>query len=192
MGRAQLVNFVINEMLLYSFHIYHWRQALLKEVDRCIRNFIWEGDPDQRKLVTVSQKNVCKPLVEGGLGVRAISMLSEAATLKLCLNFVHSNVKCVVFLRARFLRHKHHLSSFKKSSLQLVFKCHFHLVASYTGWNIGSGSNANFQNNCWCLNVSISDCVGVPSKERLLLSSSVQDFYSPLGWLIPSELFVAA
>lgn len=49
--------------------------------------------------------------------MRAISMLSEAATLKLCLNFVHSNVKCVVFLRARFLRHKHHLSSFKKSSL---------------------------------------------------------------------------
>ena len=44
MGRVQLIKSVINGTLLYSFHMYSWPRALLKEVDCFIRNFIWSGD----------------------------------------------------------------------------------------------------------------------------------------------------
>ncbi|XP_019432658.1 PREDICTED: uncharacterized protein LOC109339642 [Lupinus angustifolius] len=50
MGRVELVKSVIQSMLLYSFHIYKWPTQLLKNVDRKIRNFIWSGDTEVKKL----------------------------------------------------------------------------------------------------------------------------------------------
>lgn len=48
-----------------------------------IRNFIWSGDPDHRKLVTVSWKKVSSPKQEGGLGLRHLASLTlnQAALL---------------------------------------------------------------------------------------------------------------
>lgn len=62
---------VIHSMLLYSFHVYSWPIALLNQLDNCIRNFIWAGDVNVRKLVTVAWKKVCKPTNEGGLGIQS-------------------------------------------------------------------------------------------------------------------------
>lgn len=83
MGRVQLVKSVIHSMLLYSFHVYSWPISLLKQLDNCIRIFIWEGDVKVRKLVTVAWKKVCSPTNEGGLGIHSLRALNEAALLKL-------------------------------------------------------------------------------------------------------------
>jgi len=53
MGRVQLTNAVISSMLVYSFHIYQWPSRLLSELSKCMRNFVWSGDPDHRKIFTV-------------------------------------------------------------------------------------------------------------------------------------------
>jgi hypothetical protein len=55
-GRVQLVRSVILSMLTYSISIYSWPVSLLKEIEKCIRNFIWNGDTKKRKLVTISWK----------------------------------------------------------------------------------------------------------------------------------------
>lgn len=67
MGKVQLVNSIISGMLLYSFHIYAWPIALIKTVDRWFKIFIWSGDVNSKKLVTVAWSNVCSPLRDGGL-----------------------------------------------------------------------------------------------------------------------------
>jgi mannosylglycoprotein endo-beta-mannosidase len=43
-GRVQLVKSVIQSMLTYSISIYSWPSSLLKDLEKCIRNFIWSGD----------------------------------------------------------------------------------------------------------------------------------------------------
>ncbi|GAU45776.1 hypothetical protein TSUD_24400 [Trifolium subterraneum] len=53
-GRVQLVRAVIQSMLIYSITLYSWPVSLLKDIEKCIRNFIWSGDIDKRKLVTTS------------------------------------------------------------------------------------------------------------------------------------------
>jgi hypothetical protein len=60
-GRVQLVKAVIQSMLMYSISLYSWPAALIKDLEKHIRNFIWSGDIDKRKIVTVSWKKMCLP-----------------------------------------------------------------------------------------------------------------------------------
>jgi len=53
-GRVQLVSYVIQSMLIHSIYIYSWPISLLKDIERWVRNFIWSGDPEKRKLMTVA------------------------------------------------------------------------------------------------------------------------------------------
>lgn len=53
-GRVQLVQFVIQAMLIHSFMIYQWPCSLLKQMSGWIRNFIWTGSCDTRKMIFIS------------------------------------------------------------------------------------------------------------------------------------------
>ncbi|KAK2416760.1 hypothetical protein QL285_039127 [Trifolium repens] len=57
-GRIQLVKFVVQSMLVYSISIYSRPVSLLRSLEKWIKNFIWSGDINQRKLVTVAWKKV--------------------------------------------------------------------------------------------------------------------------------------
>jgi len=53
-GRVQLFKSVIQSMLLHTMSIYSWPISLIKEVEKWIKNFIWSGDVNKIKMVTVS------------------------------------------------------------------------------------------------------------------------------------------
>ncbi|KAK2388531.1 hypothetical protein QL285_062208 [Trifolium repens] len=53
-GRMQLIKSVIQGMLMYSISVYSWPSSLIKDIERWVRNFLWSGDVNQRKLVTVA------------------------------------------------------------------------------------------------------------------------------------------
>lgn len=70
-GRTLLVKSVIHSMLTHSMAVYSWPVSLLKEIEKWTRNFIWSGNIEKRKLVTVAWHKLCKPYDEGGLGLRS-------------------------------------------------------------------------------------------------------------------------
>jgi len=70
--RVQLVRFVIQSMLTYSISLYSWPVSLIKELEKNIRNFIWSGNREKRKMVTVAWKKLCRPLNQGGLNLRSL------------------------------------------------------------------------------------------------------------------------
>lgn len=80
-----------------------------------MRNFIWSGDLNQRKLVIIAWNKVCTPLKEGGLGVRNLSDINEAGNLKVCWDIMQSDLQWDQFIRSRILRNKkpvnYHVSS---------------------------------------------------------------------------------
>jgi hypothetical protein len=78
--------------------------VLLKDLEVCIRNFIWSGDITRRKLVTIAWKKVCKPYVQGGLGIRSIIHLNSVANLKLCWNMLHKKESWSKLLYNRVIR----------------------------------------------------------------------------------------
>jgi len=55
-GRVQSVRSVIQSMMIYNISLYSWPTSLIKQIEQKIRNFIWSGDQDKRKLVIVAWK----------------------------------------------------------------------------------------------------------------------------------------
>jgi hypothetical protein len=89
-GRVQLVKSVIHSMLIYNISIYSWPVSILKSIELWTRNFVWSGDINKRKLVTVAWKKVCVPYDEGGLAIKFFISLNEASNLKLCWDLLKS------------------------------------------------------------------------------------------------------
>jgi hypothetical protein len=112
---------------------------LIKDVEKSIRNFIWSGDPDKRKLVTVSWKKLCRPFSQGGLNLRSLSSLNKASNLKLCWNLLNSHCSWARILKERVIRGRrvihHHISSSIWSSI----KEEFSVIVDNSIWLLGNG-----------------------------------------------------
>jgi len=109
-------------MLVHTITIYDWPISLIKEIEKCIQNFIWSGDIYKRKLVTVCWNKVCKPTSEGGLGIRSISCINQAANLRLCWELVTSEKSWAKVLQGRVIKHntpiQYHVFSLVWSSIK--------------------------------------------------------------------------
>jgi len=77
-GRLQLLKSVIQSMIVYYIIIHAWAISLIKQFERCMRNFLWSGDLNNGKLVAVSWKVVCSPVKEGSIGLRSLSKINDA------------------------------------------------------------------------------------------------------------------
>ncbi|KAK2445365.1 hypothetical protein QL285_016305 [Trifolium repens] len=186
-GRVQLVRSVIQSMLTYSISLYSWPVSLLKDIEKCIRNFIWSGEVDKRKLVTTSWKKVCRPFSQGGLNLRSLTTLNKASNLKLCWTFLNSQSSWAKLLRDRVIRRKQPIQYHIFSSIWCSIKEEYEVVAENSVWLLGNGANINFWNDNWCGTV-LSEYYNIPLQTRQLLNSTVSDYISDGYWAIPPQL----
>ena len=176
-GRVQLVQSVVQAMLLHSFMIYKWPLTLLKRVMQWIRNFIWSGDLDKRKLVTISWDTICLPKSEGGLGLRNLIALNKAALLKFTWNTFQRDTPWRRFFHGRFhfnvfsITHKYVCSSILPGIRDV-----FSAFKSNCRWIIGDGSSIHFWYDKW-LNNPIVEMIGLFSglDLHLRVASFIQD-----------------
>jgi hypothetical protein len=105
---------------------------------------LWSGDLNVRKIVTVSWKKVCSPIVEGGLGIRSLSSLNQASNLKLFWDLMNSDNDCALFLRSKVVRHYGFIGYHIYSSIWSGLKSQTHIFMNNTRWQIGNGSRINF------------------------------------------------
>ena len=186
-GRSLLVKSVIHAMLVHTLAVYSWPIALLKDIEKWCRNFIWSGDIEKRKMVTVSWYTVCKPLEEGGLGLRSLTTLNEASNLKLCWDLINSTEPWAVSLKSRALRNDKPVAYHIYSSIWSSVKNEYPLITDNTCWLLGNGENINFWSDSWCGN-PIGDSFNLPPNITLHLSSKVSDFISNFEWVVPPEV----
>lgn len=106
MGRVELEKSVIQGLLIYSFHIYSWTLALLKQLDQWIRNFIWFGNTEIRKIVTMAWHKLFSPIQEGGLGIRSIRGINESLMLKRCWELISIDCDWANLLRSRVCKNR--------------------------------------------------------------------------------------
>jgi len=174
-GRTQLVKSVVQSMLIYTISVYDWPISLLKDLEDAIRNFIWNGDIHKRKLVTVSWKKLCKPTAQGGLGLRSLITINQAANLKLCWDMLHSNDDWSKLLMSRVIRNGKIISHHIFSSIWSSIKNEWFILKDNTNWLLGDGNSIKFWQDAWC---------GVPFTtftnsnnfdENELVSSFIQD-----------------
>lgn len=174
-------------MLMYSMSIYSWPRSLIKDVEKWIRNLIWSGDVEKRKLVTVSWKKICRPLSQGGLNLRSLKNLNTSTNLNLIWKTLHSQEDWALLLKDRVFRNlkpiKHHIYS----SLWSSMKDEFIDISSNTLWLLGNGEKINFWNDCWC-GAPLSQALQIPEAISQNLTSLVGDYMVDGKWEIPDIL----
>jgi hypothetical protein len=183
-GRVQLVKSVIHSMLLHCILVYSWPMSLIKDLERWMRNFIWSGDVNKRKLVTVAWHKVCLPIKEGGLGVRSLSKVNKGANLKLCWEMLQSNLPWATFLRNRVMKQKSPIKYLISSSVWSSIKHKYQEATLNSSWLLGNGRNINFWTDSWC-GQPIVKTLNIPMESHSSLKASVHLFINNSTWNIP-------
>jgi hypothetical protein len=186
-GRVQLVKDVIQSMLLYSITIYSWPVFLIKQVEKAVKNFIWSGDVDKRKIVTVAWKKICRPLSQGGLNLRSLSCLNKATNLKLCWSLLQSQSSWATLLLSRVMRGKNAIKHHIYSSLWSGMKDEFSTILNNSVWLLGNGKDINFWTDSWC-GPPLSEVYNIPAHISKHISSTVNDYILNGQWNIPIQL----
>ena len=185
MGRVQLVNAVICSMLTYSFHVYKWPSSLLSEVAKVMRNFIWSGSVDQKKICTVSWSQLCKPKKEGGLAVMDPVKLNQASLLHLTWQLLTSEESWAQLCKTRFLQNGRPKAHYITSSVWHGMKHNISLVLSHSKWYVGNGCNINFWADNW-IERTIAEHWGIPHSILHSLSMKVFDCIVNGNWCLPA------
>ena len=186
-GKVQLVKSVIHSMLIHCITNYSWPVLLIKDLERWMRNFIWSGDVNKRKLVTVAWHKVCSPINEDGLGIRSLSKVNEDANLKLCWEMMQSNLPWAQFLRNRVLKKNVPISYHISSSIWTSVKHKYQEVIFNSSWLLGNGQDINFWKDLWCRN-SIVSSLDIPVAFHPFLKATVSQFIINHSWSIPPNL----
>jgi ribonuclease HI len=177
-------------MLIHSITIYNWPVSLIKDLEKWSRNFIWSGNVNQRKLITVAWHKVCLPFNEGGLGLRSLSKINEAGNLKMCWDLVHSTLQWAQLLKARVFKNSKYVSYHISSSIWNGIKHKFPDIVMNCSWQIGNGDIINFWTDTWCGEPLIS-LLNIPQNIQHNLKSTVSCFIHNASWQIPQAIMTA-
>lgn len=52
-GKTQIIQYVIHNMMVYSITTYSWPLTLMKEFEIWFKNFVWSRDISKRRLTTI-------------------------------------------------------------------------------------------------------------------------------------------
>ena len=183
-GRVAMVKSIIHSMLTHCITFYSWPVSLLKEIEKWIRNFIWSGDINKRKIVTVAWKKVCKPFAKGGLGIISLITLNQASNLKLRWDLITSQQPWAILLRKRAIRGRKPINYHIFSSIWSSVKSDFQSILNNSQWILGSGDDIRFWTDPWC-GPPIADSLNIPPHQATNLSAIVSDFIFDFEWYIP-------
>ncbi|KAL2225604.1 UNVERIFIED_CONTAM: hypothetical protein Sindi_2948700, partial [Sesamum indicum] len=83
-GREQIIKTVLSALSLYWASAFILPKKVINEIEKRLRNFLWKGTKSSG-YAKVAWKDVCRPVDEGGLGFKDISILNRALmSKKLC------------------------------------------------------------------------------------------------------------
>lgn len=81
-GRLILVKNVLASMPIYLLSLYQAPKMVTNQIERIMRDFLWGSSRDKRKIHWVNWKDICKPMVNGGLGIRSVANINRALVNK--------------------------------------------------------------------------------------------------------------
>jgi hypothetical protein len=83
-GRAVLVNIVLDSQLIYAMSVMQLLQGTLDALDRRRRTFLWSGDEQVHGAqCLVALEKVCQEKEQGGMGIKDITAENKFLLLKL-------------------------------------------------------------------------------------------------------------
>ncbi|XP_058756625.1 uncharacterized protein LOC131629842 [Vicia villosa] len=189
-GRVQLVKSVIHSMMIHYMTVYNWPASIIKNIEKWMRNFIWSGNLDKKKLVTVSWKICCKDLKEGGLGIKSLRNFNSASNALLCWNFLRNKQDWAMLLAARVRRNNNFINYSISSSIWSSIKGSVNTVLENSQWVIGNGKSTLFWLDNW-LGDSLVNILHIPKVFHRHLTSKICDYVDNNNWSFHDNVYTA-
>ncbi|XP_074306120.1 uncharacterized protein LOC141641352 [Silene latifolia] len=82
-GRLVLVKAVLTTLHSYWASLFVLPKGILAKVEATCRNFLWDNCADCHRVPLVAWDTVCRPKVEGGLGIKNLELMNKALIGKL-------------------------------------------------------------------------------------------------------------
>ncbi|KAL0284164.1 UNVERIFIED_CONTAM: putative ribonuclease H protein [Sesamum radiatum] len=106
-GRLQLIKSVLMSLNVYWAMAFILPKGVIRAVEKRMRQFLWKGNSTVG-YPKVAWSDVCRPMEEGGLGIRDILALNKALMSRHLWNVIQSNQSSiwVQWIAHTHLRHK--------------------------------------------------------------------------------------
>ncbi|KAG7579708.1 Reverse transcriptase domain [Arabidopsis thaliana x Arabidopsis arenosa] len=87
-GRLQLIKSVLSSLTNFWLSAFRLPSKCIKEIESMFSAFLWSGPDLKPKKAKVAWRDICKPIKEGGLGLRLLSETNTVSILKLIWRLV--------------------------------------------------------------------------------------------------------
>ncbi|KAL8139423.1 LOW QUALITY PROTEIN: hypothetical protein V2J09_005444 [Rumex salicifolius] len=189
-GRLALTKSVLSAIPIHSMSSIMLPASTLASLDKVAHNFIWGSTTESRRQHLVAWNRVCRPKLEGGLGLRRAGVMNRALLGKLGWRVLKDKTS----LWARVLREKYKIGDVRdplwlspkgrwSSTWRSISVGIREVVLRGISWVPGDGRSIKFWTDRWALKVPLLEVAldTVPVEE---VNKLVIDYWKPgLGWV---------
>lgn len=151
------------------------------------RKFIWRGDINSRKMVVVAWHHGNQPLDEGGLNIGSLARINKTYNLKLCWEFLKSDITWAKTLRQLVLRKENPIAYHVFSSMWSGIKVLLLTAQENLGQDIGDDIRINFWTNDQ-LGVLLVQYVNILEAYYHVLIDKVNMYLVKSIWILLNDL----
>ncbi|KAG6645741.1 hypothetical protein CIPAW_08G143400 [Carya illinoinensis] len=94
-------------MPVHLLSVVHALKAVLSKICNLISNFFWGSSGGKSKHKWINWQWVCKPVREGGMGLRCLEEVQISLLMKFFWNLLTSNSLWVQYFKAKYVKHMH-------------------------------------------------------------------------------------
>lgn len=147
-GRSTLITFVMSTIPVYAMQTNLLPVTICDNINKLNRNFVWGDSPEKKKIHLVKWEQVCKPLEEGGLGIRDTRTNNLANLSKVGWKLIENDIGLwAKVLKAKYITSPKPYDWAKKNNASHVWRGIWHTKAFLQKgikWNVGNGAHINF------------------------------------------------
>ncbi|KAG7556378.1 Endonuclease/exonuclease/phosphatase superfamily [Arabidopsis suecica] len=154
-GRLQLIKSVLSSITSFWFSAFRLPSKCIKELESLFSAFLWSGPVLNTNKAKVAWVDVCKPIKEGGLGLRMLSETNTVSILKLIWRLVSAKDSLwVKWVSANLLRNASLWSARETSNTgswmwKKILK-YRDKAKSFHKMEVRSGLGTSFWFDTWC------------------------------------------
>ncbi|KAG6467116.1 hypothetical protein ZIOFF_075057 [Zingiber officinale] len=101
-GRLMLIQSVLISLPVYLLQVIQPPLEVLRKLEGVFASFFWSSVGHDRKVHWVAWRDICRPKQEGGLGIRRLSEVGAALSMKLWFRFREQCTQWARFLRRSY------------------------------------------------------------------------------------------
>ncbi|KAL3620032.1 hypothetical protein CASFOL_034944 [Castilleja foliolosa] len=177
-GKITLINSVLSSMITYIMASTVVPLSVIKKVEKILRTFLWSQN-NQDRTSWVSWKDTCKPVEEGGVGIRNLKDTLYGYQGKLAWNLIQGNSLWSKIMNQKYNIHGNMKKNQSASAMWKILYPHVDTLKKDSTWVIGKG-NINFWTQKWADEIlAPEDTSNTTMKMALEMKNYLYELLSP-------------